>query len=50
MHYLHYQRPEDMYTTSDQRPDKQHEILNNSFSNKLKQLRKKSDQVFEKEK
>ena len=31
---------ESMYTTSDRRADKQHEILNNSLSNKLKLLQK----------
>ena len=38
---------EDMYTPYYQRFDKKHELLNNSFANKLKQLREKYDQIFE---
>ena len=49
MHDIYDRISEDMYTPSYQIFDKKHELLNNSFANKLKQLREKLDKIIEQE-
>ena len=47
MRDINYQRYEAMYTPYHQRYDKQHNILNDYFANKLNQFPEKSDKRFE---